>query len=160
MKKLDFNTFIQILLLIVTIFIAFQNLLPKDRVDLVGIILFWTFVILIIFYSVILTVDIKLFQKLKKIDILENDLRRLKEFLDYKKVAEDLNIRLKIIESKMNKKGIEFDYLIAAIIAVIVLIVLIFIFRESISAAIKPWFNILKGVEGSGEIGKNIENLG
>jgi len=60
----------------------------------------------------------------------------------------------------MNKKGIEFDYLIAAIIAVIVLIVLIFIFRESISAAIKPWFNILKGVEGSGEIGKNIENLG
>ena len=60
----------------------------------------------------------------------------------------------------MNKKGIEFDYLIAAIIAVIVLIVLVWIFRESISAAIKPWFSILKGVEGSGEIGKNIENLG
>jgi len=128
MKKLDFNTFIQILLLIVTIFIAFQNLLPKDRVDLVGIILFWTFVILIIFYSVILTVDIKLFQKLKKIDILENDLRRLKEFLDYKKVAEDLNIRLKIIESKMNKKGILSPQLV--ILIIIIILIIIYILRS------------------------------
>lgn len=73
MEKLDFNIFIQILVLIVTIFIAFQNLLPKNIVDMVGIILFWTFVILIIFYSVILTIDVKLFQKLKKIDKLESN---------------------------------------------------------------------------------------
>jgi len=60
----------------------------------------------------------------------------------------------------MNKKGITFNYTIAAIIAVIVLITLVWIFRESVSAAIKPWFNIIEGVGGSGEeIEKGIENL-
>ena|SRR3989344_1854501 len=128
MGKLDFSTFIQILLLIITAYIAFQNLLPKEKIDLIGLILFWTFVVLLIFYSIILTVDIKLFQKLKKIDILENDLRRLKEFLDYKKVAEDLNIRLKIIESKMNKKGILSPQLV--ILIIIIILIIIYILRS------------------------------
>ncbi len=51
--------------------------------------------------------------------------------------------------------------LIAAIIAIIVLVTLIWIFRESLSSTLSSWFNIIKGVSGSGEdISKEIEKLG
>jgi len=128
MKKLDFSTFIQILVLLVTAYIAFQNLLPKERVDLIGIILFWTFVALTILYSIILTFDVKFIQKLKKVDRLEDDFNKLKEFLDYKKVTEDLNIRLKIIEDRMNRKGILSPQ--AVILIIIIILVIIYVLRS------------------------------
>ncbi len=60
----------------------------------------------------------------------------------------------------MNKKGIAFNYTIAGIIAVIVLIILIWIFRDTVSAALEPLFNIIRGVNNtSGDIGAEISNL-
>ena len=60
----------------------------------------------------------------------------------------------------MNKKGVTWGYIVAAIIAIIVLITLIWMFRASLSESIKSWFTIIDSVGGGGEeIGKDIAEL-
>jgi len=60
----------------------------------------------------------------------------------------------------MNKKGITFGYVIAAIIAVIILITLVLVFKESLRASLEPLFGIIKSTNATGsEVGERIKDL-
>jgi len=60
----------------------------------------------------------------------------------------------------MNKKGITFGYVIAAIIAVIILITLVLVFRESLDSVLEPLKNIIGSTNVTGsEVGEQIKDL-
>ena len=84
MKQLDFATFIQMLVLVISGFVAVRSLFPDGKIDLFGIIFFWTFGGLVLIYTLIVVVDTKFVQRIKKVDKLEREVLKLKEVLNYK----------------------------------------------------------------------------
>jgi len=60
----------------------------------------------------------------------------------------------------MNKKGMAWSTIVYAIIAIIVLVVIVWIFRKQINEIYKSFMGIIKGATaGSEDIGKSIEEL-